>query len=252
MKKRVFKGMKPALLLAASAVLLLLSTVGSTRAALTYYSDYAAVQMSVSSIGVSLVENEKVVSHRNYNEDGWSSDGTGQLLADRFTDGEKLKPGKRYEEKLQVFNSGVIDTYVRVILCRSWIDTEGKKDTTLTPALIGLELASEGSGWVVDERASTPERTVLYYTKPLVSGESTPAFCDAVRIDPAIGAKVIRQERIDAEGNRVITTTCAYNGYQFRLDAEVDAVQTHSAVDAVKSAWGVDVSVAEDGSLSIR
>lgn len=180
MKKRVLGKMKPVLLLAASAVLLLMSTVGSTRAALTYYSDYAAVQMSVSSIGVSLVENEKVVSHRNYDNDGWSSDGTGQLLEGRFTDEEKVKPGKRYEEKLQVFNSGVIDTYVRVILCRSWMDAEGNKDTTLTPALIGLELASEGSGWMVDESASTPERTILYYTRPLASGESTPAFCDAV------------------------------------------------------------------------
>lgn len=252
MKKRVLGKRKPVLLLAASAVLLLMSTVGSTRAALTYYSDYAAVQMSVSSIGVSLVENEKVVSHRNYDNDGWSSDGTGQLLEGRFTDEEKVKPGKRYEEKLQVFNSGVIDTYVRVILCRSWMDAEGNKDTTLTPALIGLELASEGSGWMVDESASTPERTILYYTRPLASGESTPAFCDAVRIDPAIAAKVIRKDTVDAEGNKIITTTCAYDGYRFCLDAEVDAVQTHSAVDAIKSAWGIDAAVAEDGSFSIR
>lgn len=249
MKKRMPDGMKPVLLLGASAALLLLSTVGSTRAALTYYNDYA-VEVSVSSIGVSLMENGKVVSHRNYDGDGWSSDGTGTLLSGMREEGEKFKPGKTYEENLSVFNSGAIDTYVRVILTRSWVDAGGNKDTNLTPALIGLELGQDG--WYVDEKASTPERMILYYTRPLVSGQSTPDFCRGVTIDPAIGAKVTKNETLDESGNRIITTECAYNGYQFRLEAEVDAVQTHSGEDAVKSAWGVDVSVAEDGSLSIR
>lgn len=249
MKKRMLNGMKPVLLLGASAALLLLSTVGSTRAALTYYNDYA-VEVSVSSIGVSLMENGKVVSHRNYDSDGWSSDGTGTLLSGMLEEGEKLKPGKTYEENLSVFNSGVIDTYVRVILTRSWVDAGGNKDTSLTPALIGMELGQDG--WYVDEKASTPERMILYYTRPLASGQSTPDFCRGVTIDPVIGAKVTKNETLDESGNRIITTECAYNGYQFRLEAEVDAVQTHSGEDAVKSAWGVDVSVAEDGSLSIR
>ena len=52
MKNRL---LKPALLLSASAALLLLSTVGSTRAALTYYSENYAVEVTVSSIGVSLL-----------------------------------------------------------------------------------------------------------------------------------------------------------------------------------------------------
>ena len=30
------------------------------------------------------------------------------------------------------------------------------------------------------------------------------------------------------------------------VDAEVDAVQTHNAQEAIKSAWGVDVSVNDD------
>ena len=38
----------------------------------------------------------------------------------------------------------------------------------------------------------------------------------------------------------------------FEIEAEVDAVQTHNAEDAIKSAWGVDVSVSEDGALSLR
>ena len=38
-----------------------------------------------------------------------------------------------------------------------------------------------------------------------------------------------------------------YNGYKFCLEAEVDAVQMHNAEDAIKSAWGVDVTVSDDG-----
>ena len=34
-------------------------------------------------------------------------------------------------------------------------------------------------------------------------------------------------------------------------EVEVDAVQTHNAVDAIKSAWGVDVNIAQDGTLSL-
>lgn len=61
------------LLLAASAVLLVGSGVGSARAALTYYSENYSAQMNMQSIGVSLVENDAVVSSRDYVSDNeWS------------------------------------------------------------------------------------------------------------------------------------------------------------------------------------
>ena len=104
----------PLLLLCASVVLLLLSTVGSTRAALTYYSENYAMEVTVSSIGVTLQENGNPVSYRNYLSDDWSDSGAGELLADLVPEGETLTPGKRYAESLSVFNSGAIDTYVRV------------------------------------------------------------------------------------------------------------------------------------------
>ena len=43
-----------------------------------------------------------------------------------------------------------------------------------------------------------------------------------------------------------------YDGYSFQVEAEVDAVQTHNAQDAIKSAWGVDVDVAANGDISLR
>lgn len=249
-KKKKLLSAGPVLLLFASAVLLLGSTVGSTRAALTYYSNNYAAQMSVSSIGVSLTENGNVVSKRDYSHGGneWNET-TGTLLA-HLKEDEKIVPGKSYEEVLGVTNSGSIDNYVRVIITKSWTDENGSKDTTLSPDLIDLNFV-EGNGWIVDESASTPERTILYYTGIVAAGESTPAITDTLTIDSSVADKVKVEESTDAEGNKVIKHIYKYDGYQFRIDAEVNAVQTHSAADAIKSAWGVDVNVAADGTLSL-
>ena len=96
-KKRRGYPVRPVLLFALSGALLLLSTVGSTRAALTYYSENYEVKISVPSIGVSLVENGDVVSHRNYVDDTWQEE-TGELLTGMLEEGEKLTLGKTYGE----------------------------------------------------------------------------------------------------------------------------------------------------------
>lgn len=241
----------PVLLLGASVVLLLLSTVGSARAALTYYSENYAMEVTVSSIGVTLVENEKNVSYRNYLKDDWSDSGSGELLQDLIPQGESLTPGKRYAETLSVTNSGAIDSYVRVILYRSWQDETGKKLTELSPELIEFEL-TEGSGWVVDTKASTPERTVLYYTKVLPSQAATPALCDAVRISNEIYSQAEEEIVEESAEGKTVRTSYRYDSCYMSVEAEVDAVQSHNAADAIKSAWGVDVTVGGDGTLSLR
>ena len=43
--------------------------------------------------------------------------------------------------------------------------------------------------------------------------------------------------------DNVTTTTYDYDGVTFMLDVQVDAVQTHSAEAAIKSAWGRSVTV---------
>ena len=229
------------LLLAASAVLLVGSGVGSARAALTYYSENYSAQMNMQSIGVSLVENDAVVSSRDYVSDNeWSGSTEGTLLANMLGEDEKFTPGKRYNEAISVKNSGNIDTFVRVILTRSWQDAEGKKNTSLSPDLIVLNYLTD-KGWVIAEDQSTPERTVLYYTKALPVGETTPALSDTIRVNESIAQDVTKQ----VDGN-TIRYTYKYDGYSFHVDAEVDAVQTHNAQEAIKSAWGVDVSVNDD------
>ncbi|MGN9107620.1 hypothetical protein ACTM90_15005 [Oliverpabstia intestinalis] len=251
-KKKMPLGGLTVALLSASVILLAGSTVGSARAALTYYSENYGAQVEVSKIGVSLVENDAVVSERNYTSNGnWKT--KNEKLLTVFEDGKtKLVPGKKYDEKLTVENSGSIDTYVRVILKKSWINEEGEKDTALSPKLINLNLLS-GSKWMIDESSSTPERTILYYTEPLKPGAKTEPLSDKISIDGSVSTKVEKNVTEDKEtGYKTFTTAYVYDGYQFQLEAEADAVQTHNAQDAIKSAWGVDVDVDGNGNISLR
>ena len=239
-KKKSFPK-KPALVLTAAALLLVGSTVGSTRAALTYYSENYSAQMNMQSIGVSLLENDKVVSSRDYvSNNEWKGTSEGTLLTNLLGKDETFTPGKKYNEAISVKNSGTIDTFVRVIITKSWQDEEGNKNTTLSPDLIELNFLTD-NGWQIAKDQSTTERTVLYYTKAVAAGDSTPALSDTIRIKPSVAKDVTKH--VDG---KTITYTYKYNGYTFHIDAEVDAVQTHNAKDAIKSAWGVDVNVSDD------
>lgn len=253
MKKKI--PVLPTVLFAGAALLLAGSTAGSTRAALTYFSENYSASVNISQIGVSIQENGKTVSSRDYAGDGQWKETSTSLFSDLLDTekGEKLALGKKYDDSITVLNSGDIDSFVRVIVTKSWQDQEGNKDTSLDPDLIQLNFLTE-NGWQIDESASTPERTVLYYTSLLAPDQSTAELLgeDALSIDSAVGTKVNQTETRTEEGT-VITTQYAYDGYSFQVEIEADAVQTHNAEDAIKSAWGVDVTVSEDGNrISLR
>lgn len=260
MKKKSFNKF-PIILLIAAAICLAASTAGSAKATLTFISEHYSAHVEMFDIGVTLMENEEDVSWRDYTrEDTWRQH-TGVLLGKMLKKGEKLQVGKAYPEVLTVKNSGNIDTYVRVILTKSWRNPDGVKDPALSPAMIDLNLITGSNGWEIDNSATTPERTILYYKNILGKGEIAPAFSDTLTIDPAIASKVNEKVTFeDANDNgkydvgeyRTITYTYEYDGYTFNIDAEVDSVQTHNAVDAIKSAWGVDVSVDSKGIISLK
>lgn len=265
-------------LLTLAAVLLVGSAVGSTRAALTYYSEYYGAQVTVSNIGVTLLEKDaydekaEAISWRNYIDDGDWDIKEGDLLTNMLAEEEVFTLGKDYTEELSVRNSGAIESYVRVILTKSW-EKDEVKDQTLDPGLIELKLEYEEgkyvdvtelngqNGWYVDKKASTPERTVLYYAKVLQpvkdsdSDSTTLPFVSQLSVNPILQTKVVKNvttEIIDGKEYQNISYKYEYDGYKFNVEAEVDAVQTHNAADAIKSAWGVDVTVAEDGSISLQ
>ncbi len=221
---------------AVAAGLLLFSSIGGARAALTYFSDDYAANIQLHEIGVTLVENGAPVE--------------GELLKGLLAEGEELKLGTAYQEQLNVYNSGVINEYVRVSIHKYWVDSEGEKIRTLSPELIGLNLVNLGTDWLIDQEASTRERTVLYYNKLLASQSETPLFADKLTIDGSIADRV-GETRETSGGYTTITVTYEYDGAQFCIEAKVDGVQEHNAQDAIWSAWGRRVTI-DNGVLSLN
>ncbi|MBQ9061614.1 MAG: hypothetical protein IJ121_02115 [Eubacterium sp.] len=244
---------------ALAAVLLTLSGIGTARAALTYFSETYRSRVQLNNIGVSLVENDKVVSHRDYNSGDWDQEVPGKLLANMLGENESLRLDKEYKEELKVRNTGIstsentaIDEYVRVTIYKYWLKN-GKNLDSLSPDLIELNLTNIGSAWVEDTAAKTKDRTVLYYTSVLPAGGETPLFADKVSINKEVAKYVsTREEKNEESGVTTIYTTYEYDGIQFVLEAKVDAVQDHNAEDAILSAWGRSVRIESDGSLSLR
>lgn len=248
--------------------LLLGSSIGGTRAALTYYSETYSSRIQMYDIGVSLIENGNKVSWRDYSSAGdgtWDSN-TGTLLENMLSEGEKLTLGKKYTEELKIRNTGSINQYVRVSIYKYWLppkaedskeegsgaeDPKAEKLRDLSPDLIKLNLVNLGTDWIEDEGARTAERTVLYYNKLLYAegqgASETPLFADSLIIDGSIAEKVSQETSPDG---KTITTTYDYDGVSFRIEVEVDAVQEHNAQDAIWSAWGKRVSVGSGGAIS--
>ena len=224
---------KPMLLLAMAAVMLLASSIGSTQAALTYYSENYVAEVKVPDIDISV-----------------TGIGESEPATMAMTNDEDFAPGKTYDKTLSVGNTGSIDAYVRVIVTKSWQKVpEGsnwpEKVTSLNPEYIELKMP-ETNGWVKDESASTTERDVYYYTGVLAAGSSADLGY-SFRINPNV-AKELIQSNEDGE----ITYEYKYADCQSVVEVEVNAVQASNAVDAIKSAWGISVQVAEDGTLSLQ
>ena len=246
--KRAKGGFVTIALFAVAATLLTFSVVGSSQAALTYFSETYGAEVSMLDIGVTLVENDAPVSSRDYTGGGDQWHTTQGVLVGKMLTGEdgsrqELKLGRKYKEELSVRNSGTIDEYVRVTLYKYWEEMNGatgtyEKSPELDSGLIDLHLTL-GSGWREDEASRTEERTVLYYDPILPSGAASPAFTDTLEIsDEGVEAEVTKHVTTDSAGNTVIETVYEYDGARFVIRADVDAVQTHHGEDAKMSAWG--------------
>ena len=266
---------------AVAAVLLLISGIGGARAALTYFSETLSSQYGMYHIGVTLMENGSDVAYRNYSGD---SDGTweeatgvllGHMLDKKDAEGkvvedsegnavqDKLKIGAAYPEKIRVRNSSGeneranaegINQFVRVTLYKYWMDKDpadasAKKLPDLDPSAIDLNLVNtsgDGAHWIIDNSASTDERTVAYYSVLLKNGEETADLTDTLTIKNMI-AKKVTQKIEKTDGGKTITTTYDYDGKCFCIEATVDAVQQNNAAEAVPSAWGPNVQIGGSG-----
>lgn len=245
--KDKFKTWAPFLAIALAVVLFAGGTVGNVRAALTYYSDNYDLEIEVPNIGVTLNENDGVVAWRNYLPNNQTQSGSHPLLD--WARNNSLQAGRYYDEALSVTNTGSVDEYVKVEIYKYWTDARGNKITDLEPDQIEFELGT-GAGWYVDESASTAERTVLYYTLPLAPGETSSDLSEDIMMSADVLEKISETNVKDDANGRTFTVTYAYDGVRMCLDADVYAVQTHSAANAIKSAWGKTVTVGSDGVLT--
>ena len=201
--------------------------IRGAQAAPRIVSDWYGAQVEMTEIKTAIVENGKIVegydtllgsSFFSANKDnGISENGSGFAI------------GKTYNELLTVENVGSIPQYVRVSVYRYWVDADGKdiNSAKFDPEYIELGFNTDG-GWSIDEEASTAERVVLYYSRPLAVGEQLDGdpFVTTLRISPKVSAL------LNEDG------TYKYEGVNFRIEATVDAVQTHNGPDAMHSAWG--------------
>ena len=229
------------LLAVLAACLLLVGGIGVTRAALTVSDTYSGT-LETPVIAIQLNENGTAVS------------GEDTLLKGLFKAGESLTIGKIYDEVLTVTNTGSADQFARVTLYKYWTDEEGKR-VDLDPAYIRLVL---GEDWAVDEASSTPERTVVYYTKVLAPGEESTPLLNKISADSEVSI-LVAQETVDTQVVDGVTytkieTTYVYDGLNLNLEASADAIQTHHAQDAIEASWGTtNVTADEDaGTLSVN
>lgn len=195
--------------------------------------------MRTPELSIALLENDNEVS------------GDDALLKNLLGDDAALKIGKIYKEELAVANTEDTDQYIRMTVKKYWMEDEDGKRVDLSPDYIVLK---SGSGWIEDEKAkeaSSPERAVFYYTKPLKGGETSDPAITGIGLDKDVARIIERHESTSSDG-KTITTTYTYDGLQFGIKVDVDGIQTHSAEDAAKSIWGVDISVANDGTLSLK
>ena len=162
--------------------------------------------------------------------------GSGLLQALEGSAEKTLKPGLRYDEELSIRNDG-IPAYVRVIVHKYWSDEDGTKRPDLDSSLIKLSLG--GSAWKTIETSPSGERTILYYNGVMSTGDAA-TFADGLVID----GQVIKLVHQTTAADGTVTTVYLYDGEYITIEVETDGVQTHNAQDAIRSAWGVDPSLA--------
>lgn len=212
------------------------------RSALTVFSDEYEAGIAQSHIGVALTENGEIRS------------GDGDLLKDSaaFLGADThMEAGKVYKEWLSVKNVSEdranaandaaergTSEYVRLTVRKYW--AEGERDAPvktfrLDPSLIEL-VSDEASAayWVRSDEECTAEREVFYCKTALQPGEAA--------VQPAVtGIKVNEDIRKAVED---------YSNCWLVIDAQVDSVQVNNAVEAAKSAWGIDVTKFADEGLN--
>ena len=246
-KKPKVKHSKSTLILLLAAVLLLgaggFGTAWAASPAIR--GEYYNAWFYMNHLQVHLMENGKDVCGGSNTIDG-SSKTTGKLMqylvpAEGAAAG-KIEPGRKYKEELAAQNGQDIPIFLQMTVRKYWIDTKtGEKANDLSPNRIKLSYGKDPyntSAWKINEIESTTESATYYYNTTLAGGATTEPLFDQLVIDSKVAN--IEGYTTRTEGNKIIYKYIyRYDGYACAIEADVQAVQTHNANDAIVSQWGV-------------
>ncbi len=232
-----------------------------TRSALTIQSENLDSHFELDHIFVQLLEGHD----GTYTRVGKQDEAGGELIAYMKEESDKpvghIDPGRIYDEHIAAKNEtgtadvSPVDQYLRIIVKKYWIDKDGNKDNTLDPSLIKLTYGNNEYNqgpWQKNSRESTTERETYYYTSVLKGQEQTPDLFNRLQLDPKVLDDMTVTESDWVNGKKTYTYTYAYSGLRICIEAEVQALQTHSINRAIKSVWGVQNVSVSDGVLSVQ
>lgn len=261
MKKNNLSYVYLLLLILAIGILVFTTVNGVTAATPNITSEEQISNMNMNKIGVALQKAGSDgtftdISTIVYNSGGeWSTSPAVNL----FEDGASLKPGNTIDVQLKVKNYGEIGEYVRAIIYKYWVDEKGNKiadaeikSDMIMPILSDfvVEEATTSPAWIVDLK--TDEKIFLYYNTMLATGDVSTVFLTGVKIDGDVKKYYDAKEYVyyKEDGQTVDYTKTVYEykyeGKSFVIEVEVDAVQGHHPVEAIKAAWGKEVSIEDD------
>lgn len=276
--KRMSK--KTLALLAAAVMLLCGSGILGTRASLAVFSEDYTASFYLNHLQVHLLENGKDVCGEQNTLDGQSKV-TGQLATSlgysNGEDGEVLgsvEPGKVYREEIAARNGQDIPQYVRMTVRKYWVETDEDgnvktddsgnpvKITTLSPDQIRLTYGKDVKGtraadqynkdaWIINEEETTTESTTYYLKEALGDSADSALLFDRVAIDGSV-AKMGGVDKTEENGKTIFTYRYDYDGAAFFIEADVQAIQTHNAQDAIRSQWGVYNVNVSGGTLQVK
>lgn len=276
-KKRTKLSNRSIALLAAAALFLAGGAITGTRSALTYQSQSYEAEFYVNHLQVHLMENDEDVCDGNNTIDT-EHKATGNLATKLGYESEsklgKAEPGRVYREEIAAKNGQDVDEFVRLTVRKYWVKTnedgsiqkakngDPVKETALSPDLIHLTYGKYVEGkksydqynknaWVRSD-AETTEESATYYLKEALPGEDekniSALLFDRVMIDGAVA----KAGKVTEPETGVYRFEYDYDGTAFFIEAEVQAIQTHHANDAIKSQWGVSNVKADGSSLSVE
>ena len=242
-----------------AVILLFGGVIGGAQAVLQLSAEYNA-QVSLQHIGVLLSERTDAnsvpqdISWRFYGSgaDGVWTEHTGNLVETMVEDAgdTQIKIGKEYPFYLSVTNRGTVDSYVRVTIYKYWVESnekanafgwvhgDGSKRVDLDPKLIRI-VPAVNSNWSLQD--VTDERMVFYYNGVLAPEGSTDDLTEGLIIDSSI-ANFVEKQTTQNGDTTVTTYVYAFDGLEFVVEAQVDAVQAKHGERSVPSVWGRGLS----------